>query len=124
MASRLLNRRELRKHADEADRTKQAEPDSDNGAPEATPVTKKRKTTAATTPKVRKPRAKKAPVRVRARWGIFDGTMKQVAIFDYNQRVKADEKLTDLREKKKSLHFLQIVKEPMPEPVATEAVAE
>jgi hypothetical protein len=57
---------------------------------------------------------------MRARWALFDGAMKQVAIFAYNQRAAADEKLADLREKKKGLHFMQIVKEPMPEPVAAD----
>ena len=71
----------------------------------------------ATSAKIRKTRAKK---RMRARWGVFDGSMKQVAIFDYNQRAAADEKLADLREKKKGLHFMQIVKEPMPEALAAE----
>jgi hypothetical protein len=41
--------------------------------------------------------------------------MKQVAIFDYNQRAAADEKIADLIARKKGIHFLQIVKEPMPE---------
>jgi hypothetical protein len=120
MASRILNRRELRKQADQAD---QAQPAVGETAPESTPAPKKRKTKAATTPKVRTPRAKKAPIRLRARWGVFDATMKQVAIFDYNQRAQADEKLADLREKKKTLYFMQIVKEPMPEPVVAEAIA-
>jgi hypothetical protein len=53
---------------------------------------------------------------MRVRWGVFDGGMKQVAIFDYNRRADADAKLADLLAKKKGLHFLQIVKEPMPEP--------
>ena len=42
--------------------------------------------------------------------------MKQVGIFDYNRRTAADEKVADLLLKRKSLFFLQIVKEPMPEP--------
>jgi hypothetical protein len=42
--------------------------------------------------------------------------MKQVAIFDYNQRAAADERLADLLAKKKGSHFLQIVKDTMPEP--------
>jgi hypothetical protein len=69
----------------------------------------------------RKPRAKKLPPRMRALWGIFDAGMKQVAIFDYNQRAAADEKLADLLAKKKGGHFLQIVKEPMPEPALVES---
>jgi hypothetical protein len=50
--------------------------------------------------------------------------MKQVAIFDYNHRALAYEKLADLREKKKTLYFLQVVKEPMPEPEPPEVIAE
>jgi hypothetical protein len=49
--------------------------------------------------------------------------MKQIAIYDYNQRAAADEKLADLLAKKKGSHFLQIVKEPMPEPAGAEAAA-
>jgi hypothetical protein len=119
MASRILNRRELRKQADQAD-----QPELVKVVPGAVPAAKKPKAKAGTTPKVRKPRAKKAPVRLRARWGVFDATMRQVAIFDYNQRDAADKKLADLLEKKKTLHFMQIVKEPMPEPVVAEAIAE
>jgi hypothetical protein len=49
--------------------------------------------------------------------------MKLVAIFDYNQRAAAAEKLADLLARKKGAHFLQIVKEPMPEPVPAEVPA-
>ena len=48
--------------------------------------------------------------------------MRQVAVFDYNQRAAADEKLAELIVKKGS-YFLQIVKDTMPEtaPVVTVA---
>src|SRR5262249_9380282 len=65
--------------------------------------------------KTKKLRKGKAPPRLRARWGVFDAGMKQVAIFDYSQRAAADEKLADLLAQKKGCHFLQVVKEPMPE---------
>jgi hypothetical protein len=114
MAGRILNRRVLREQADQAEQAAA-------GASDATPAEKppKAKTKKAAAP--RKARAKKAPPRMRARWGVFDSGMKQVAIFDYNQRPAADAKLADLLAKKKGLHFLQIVKEPMPEPVPLEA---
>jgi hypothetical protein len=60
------------------------------------------------------------PPRLRARWGVFDGGMRQVAIFDYNQRAAADAKLADLTARKKGTHFLQIVKDLMPEPMPAE----
>ena len=42
--------------------------------------------------------------------------MKQVAIFDYNQRAAAEEKVAELAARKNGTFFLQMVKEPMPEP--------
>jgi hypothetical protein len=146
MAGRILNRRELRKQADEAearespqDREATDEDDEPDGAvaddddegegdeegaggdaeaegddEEAKPAKKKAKPKAP--PKARKPRKPKAPPRMRARWGVFDASMKQVAIFDYNQRAAADEKAVELAAKKNGTFFLQIVKEPMPEP--------
>ena len=118
MAGRILNRRELREQADQAART---EPTIQDGGLGEMPSKKKAKAPAAA--KVRKSRVKKVPPRMCARWGVFDGGMKQVAIFDYNQRAAADEKLADLLAKKKGTHFMQIVKEPMAQPVPAEAVS-
>jgi hypothetical protein len=118
MAGRILNRRELRKQADQADQAEQSEATAPDSAPAEVRPARKAKAGAKApgAPRVRKARAKKAPARMRARWGVFDAGMKQVAIFDYNQRAAADEKLADLLARKKGVHFLQIVKEPMPEP--------
>ncbi|HEY7153118.1 MAG TPA: hypothetical protein VH575_04065 [Gemmataceae bacterium] len=41
--------------------------------------------------------------------------MKEVEVFDYNQRAAAEEKLASLLGKQKGLYFIQIVKQPMPE---------
>src|SRR5438552_978859 len=106
MAGRTLNRRVLREQADQAEKLTLAGPDA---ATVTAPREKKARTKAAAAPKVKRPRAKKAPPRMRARWGIFDGAMKQVAVFDYCERAAADEKLADLLTKKKGSHFLQIV---------------
>jgi hypothetical protein len=116
MASRILNRRELRRQAEQATALEAAASDTTIIGVAAEKKAKK-------APVKRKPRAKKAPPRLRARWGIFDAGMKQLAIFDYNQRAAADEKLADLLAKKKSFHFLQMVKEPMPEPALVESQA-
>jgi hypothetical protein len=116
MASRILNRRELRRQAEQATALEAAASDTTIIGVAAEKKAKK-------APVKRKPRAKKAPPRLRARWGIFDAGMKQLAIFDYNQRGAADEKLADLLAKKKSFHFLQMVKEPMPEPALVESQA-
>jgi hypothetical protein len=106
MASRASPRRKPSQRTAEVPTAKKVKPAAGTAS---APGKKKR----AAVPKPRKPRKKKEPVRMRARWGVFDGSMKQVAIFDYSQRQAADEKLAELMAKKKGLYFLQIVKEPM-----------
>jgi hypothetical protein len=110
MASRTLNRRKLRDEADAAAKAGAAVKVADVAA------RKKSVAKVAKAPRARKPRAKKAPTRMFARWGVFDVGMKQIAIFDYNQRAAAAAKVADLNAKKKDGHFLQIVKEPRPDP--------
>jgi hypothetical protein len=115
MAGRILNRRELRRQAEQAEQPEAVAPDATPVAA-APPAAKPKKA-----PAKKKPRAKKAPPRLRARWGVFNAGMQRVAVFDYNQRAAAEEKLAELLAKGKGLHVLQIVKEPMPEPEAVEA---
>lgn len=138
MAGRVLNRRELRRQsdaaesadlhevADEADADEENEdeeehaesPDGEDDA-EAPPAKAKAKAKAKAAPKARKPRKPKAAPRMRARWGVFDASMKQVAVFDYKDRAAADAKVLDLLTTKKTgTFFLQLVKEPMPEDAA------
>jgi hypothetical protein len=119
MAGRILNRRELRQQNEEAERLETATPAA------AAPMTKTKAKAKGAAPRAKKPRKSKAPPRLRARWGIFDSSMKQVAIFDYNQREAADAKLADLLATKKGTHFLQMVKELLaePEPELVEAPA-
>ncbi len=121
MAGRILNRRELRKQADQAEQSEPAA--SEAVATIAVPKAARRK--AATTPKVKKPRKPKAAPRMRALWCVFDGGMKEIALFDYNQRAAAEEKLAALLARQKGVYFLQIVKQPMPaaEPAAAPSVA-
>ncbi|HLJ93820.1 MAG TPA: hypothetical protein VKU02_11595 [Gemmataceae bacterium] len=120
MAGRILNRRALR---EQADHVEQSAATASETPTVAAPSKKPRKAKAPAAPKGKKTRVKKAPPRMRARWGVFDGGMKQLAIFDYNERAAADAKVADVLAKKKGLCFLQIVKEPMPDPVAAETPA-
>src|SRR5262245_42267619 len=142
MAGRILNRRELRKQADEAEaRESRQDPgaadeddevedtgdaggdedegpgaDTEDGADDEGPrPAKKPAKPRAPAAKARKPRKPKAAPRMRARWGVFDASMKQVAIFDYNQRAAAEEKAAELAARKTGTFFLQMVKEAMPE---------
>jgi hypothetical protein len=118
MAGRILNRRELREQADQAER--QVPAGADTAAAEGAAPKKGSKPRKPVAPRVTKARPRKAPPRLCARWGVFDASMKQVAVFDYNQRAAADEKLAHLLAKQKGTYFLQIVKEPMPEPAPAE----
>src|SRR5262245_15965617 len=118
MARRTLNRHELRKQAEAAE---QVAPETT--APDAPTAKPKRASKARSSggTAVKKPRKKKEPPRLCARWGVFDNSMKQVASFAYNQRAEADQKVADLSQKKAGGYFIQIVKEPMPEPAPEEA---
>jgi hypothetical protein len=101
----------LREQADQAAR----EAADQGGLTPGKAVAKGNKANKSTAPRGRTSRAKKAPPRMCARWGVFDGGMKRVAIFDYNQRAAAEEKLADLLGKQKGTYCIQIVKEPITE---------
>jgi hypothetical protein len=118
MAGRILNRRELRKQSEQAE---QREANGTEPVATATPpkVSARRKGTAA--PKTTKPRKAKMPPRMRALWCVYDGGMKEIALFDYNQRAAAEEKLAALLGKPKGPYFLQLVKQPMPAAESAEA---
>jgi hypothetical protein len=128
VAKRTLNRRELRQQNDAAEaRASETEAeveevdDADEGDDEDSPKPKKKaKPKAPAKPRAKKPRAKKAPPRMVARWAVYDGAMKPLAMFPYNQRSAADQKLIDLAAKKTGTYFVQIVKEPMPEAEAAD----
>ncbi len=117
MAGRILNRRELRKQADQAEQTEAvaSEPAAEVAAPK--PAGKRK---AAAKPRTPRPRKVKEVPRMRASWGIFDGGMREVAIFDYTQRANAELKLAELLGKQKGTYFMQVVKQPM---LAVEATA-
>lgn len=60
----------------------------------------------------RKSRAKAAAeVRLKAFWGVFNQSLKRVALYDYTQKKEAEKKAKELTDKGKSPHFVQPVKE-------------
>ncbi|HUS40070.1 MAG: hypothetical protein WBF93_02230 [Pirellulales bacterium] len=60
----------------------------------------------------RKSRKKVVPeVRLKAFWGVFNQSLKRVALYEYSQRRQADKKSEELAEKSGSPHFVQPVKE-------------
>ncbi len=103
---------------DEAEASDEDDEDDDEDKPKAKKAKAKPKAKVKAEAKPRKPRKPKAAPRMRARWGVFDASMKQLAIFDWNQRAEADAKVVELAAKKNGTFFVQIVKEPMAEAAA------
>ncbi|MEX0936580.1 MAG: hypothetical protein WDZ59_01880 [Pirellulales bacterium] len=96
MARKVVNRKELRAEAEAAEKR-----DS----------TKKKKAEPTKKPK-RKSRSKAAAeVRLKAFWGVFNQSLKRVALFEHNERKKAEKKAAELTASGKSPHFVQPVKE-------------
>jgi hypothetical protein len=50
-------------------------------------------------------------VRLKAFWGVFNQSLRRVAIFEFNERKQADKKAAELTKSGKSPHFVQPVKE-------------
>jgi hypothetical protein len=58
----------------------------------------------------KRPRGPKE-VRLKAFWGVFNQSLRRVAIFEFNERKQADKKAAELTKSGKSPHFVQPVKE-------------
>jgi hypothetical protein len=91
MARKVVNRKALREEAEAAEKK--------------APKKKKAKTK-------RKSRAKDAAdIRMKLFWGVFNQSMKRVALYDFSQKKEAAKKAADLSASGKSPHFVQKVKE-------------
>ena len=102
MARKILNRKELREESDAAEREE----------PEVKAKKATKKKAAKKKAAKRKSRAKVVKeVRLKAFWGVFNQSLKRVALFEYSQRKEADKKAEDLTTKAKTPHFVQLVKE-------------
>lgn len=102
MARKVVNRKELRREGEAAEKA----------GVEKKAAVKKAKAPA----KPRKSRAKSAKgVRLKAFWGVFNQSMKRVAVFEYSQRDKADKKAEELSGSQRTPHFVQLVKESIEE---------
>ncbi len=95
MAGRILNRMDLRRQAELAEA--RGPRTQENEAPA-------------------RRSGRRGEARVCARWGVFDGAMKLVETFDFNQRPQAEQRVAELNAARKNgtTYFLQIVKEAMP----------
>lgn len=106
---------------EEDDADEDADDEGDDDDDEDGPKKKKKKKVAAKKPakakapaKPRKSRAAKV-VRMRVVWGVFSNSNQCVATYEYPRKAEAEAHVAKLIADKKSTHFLQPVKEPMPE---------
>jgi hypothetical protein len=106
MARKTVNRKALREEADAASRAEQA---AHGGEADEAKVAKKK-------PVKRKSRKEPVEVRTKLFWGVFNQSMKRVALFEYNQKGEADKKALALTQAGKQPHFVQKVKEAIQEP--------
>lgn len=103
MARKVVSRKALRAESDAAEAQDKA------AAKEGKPVKEKKVAK-------RKSRAK-TPVEVRMRlyWGVFNQSLKRVALYDFTQKKQAEAKAGELSASGKSPHFVQKVKEAIQE---------
>jgi hypothetical protein len=98
MARKVVSRQNLRAEAEAAEAMEAATP--------------KKKVAKKTTTKKKTTRSKAAAeVRLKAFWGVFNQSLKRVALYDYSQKKEAENKAEELTAKGKSPHFVQPVKE-------------
>jgi hypothetical protein len=115
MARKVVNRKELRAEAEAAEALGKtsgdaAAPAEAKGKKAAKPKGEKKP------PAKRKSRAKsQEPERRRLFWGVFNQSLKRVALFDHTQRKAAEAKATELSGTGKSPHFVMKVKEAITE---------
>lgn len=69
--------------------------------------------TSSTKKKAPKKRTRKAAkvIRLKAFWGVFNQSLRRVALFEFNEKKLAEKKAKELSKSGKSPHFVQPVKE-------------
>jgi hypothetical protein len=101
MARKVVSRKEKRAEVEAAEK-----------AGKKTTATKTKKVAGTKAAPKRKSRAKAAKdIRLKAFWGVFNQTLKRIALFEYSERKKADKMAAELTANGKSPHFVQLVKD-------------
>lgn len=57
--------------------------------------------------------ARNTVVRRKAYWGVFNDLVRQVAIFEYQDRAEAEKTAREWTKKKRGSYFVRIVKQPV-----------
>ncbi len=102
MARKVLNRKALREEAEAVEALEKAE-----GVTKKSPATKKAP--------VKRKKKVAAEVRVKLFYGVFNQSLKRVALYDFTQQKQAEKKAVELSKDGKSPHFVQKVKEAIEE---------
>lgn len=112
MARKVVNRKELRAEHDAAEALgKAAEAEGGEAAGKKAKAKGEKKA-----PAKRKSRSKTAePERRKLFWGVFNQSLKRVALFDHTQRKAAEAKAAELTSGGKNPHFVMKVKEAVTE---------
>ena len=106
MAAKVVRRKEKRAEVEAAEKKAKAAPKKSAAAKSATKKA----------PVKRKSRAKSSKeVRLKAFWGVFNQSLKRVALYEFSEKKEADKKAKELTSSGKSPHFVQPVKEPVVE---------
>ena len=100
MARKVVNRKERRAEVEAAEKAEKAE----KKAPAAA-APKKKATRRTSRSKV------VADVRMKLFWGVFNQSLRRVALYDFSQKKAAEKKAAELSKSGKSPHFVQKVKE-------------
>lgn len=118
MARKVVNRKELRRQNDAAEELEDEVDDEqeesedveeESGDDEDEPKAKAKPKKAPAKKKTRTKTPKE--VRLKAFWGVFNQSMKRVALFEYSEKKAAQKKADELSTSQKSPHFIQPVKE-------------
>lgn len=111
MARKVVNRKELRAEAEAAEAQAKA------AGAEAGEEGKKGKAAKEKKPPAKRKSRSKTPevIRMKLFWGVFNQSLKRVALFDFTQEKAAKAKAAELSASGKSPHFVQKVKEAIAE---------
>lgn len=117
MAGRTTNRLELRRQYDAAEPLDPVEDESEEIIDSEDEPSPRRKKAAKAPAKSKAKSAKPAKPAARNRivWAVVNDAYKTIATFEYSQREQAETKAREMTEKGKGAHFVQKVKEPMPD---------
>ena len=120
MAGKPRNRLELRRQHDAAEPVDPMEDEADDAAEaddDGEEVVKKpkKKAKAPAKPKVKVVKVPKPAARMRIVWTVVNDAFKTVGTFEYAQKEAAEARAAELTAKGKGTHFVQKVKEAMPD---------